>query len=740
MLGTVINQLLHASSQPALQLSGTCLLAGQVAQPWAEYLTERRPLLLAVLCAAPGFAVFKPAATSSETAHSAIGQLFDSFVTAVAQHQASTATTKQWASLALAVQAQLACILVSTSVNSSVMSLIIEGVHACRHVLGERRSVMANGHIRRMQDAVEHAELRAQLGPKTRNIAERIAAELAPQLEKTPADRDAASALPQLLTAFLDAWVNAPHFDAQAAQLDYLRGFLQDVVCHVNLPAEAWEILILKLDRELAALATAQLYSSVTPATEVLLASVAHVAVFQRVGYKRTAGPARVPGLQELLLVWMALSCRRESRLSAEFFKALRPEALIAAGFECRALQMVFIYLSDDLQHSCEPADVAIMATALAHIINVCASVEHAQLLQAACRPMIAELAARITTTAKDASASQRVEQQISAILLEAVLARALAYDMPQARAILRRRLSGVLNTDVDMLAWRQCRQIATTLAQASSPSPVVEALLSSVQTLSAELEHIVADQFAWPLFWAEELGLVPATVSSPVAEEIAYITSQAAACLRACGDTAHAQLRRDIALRWTLSANLVPLHELRAGLKQLNLNAIPEKWRKLHALILLITQNLTGLYAGVALGKMATPNQKGMRDPTWSLGKLAYLARYGAAKQDAELHWWWSHGISRRTHCEPRATMLSNLRELQQRLQANLPAECAAWVFDASFAPYRSTFGLQQDALEAAGTLWPVLASARQRPVINNLSVLKQVPHTPQTSQQEAT
>ena len=181
----------------------------------------------------------------------------------------------------------------------------------------------------------------------------------APLLEKAPAGCIDAAKLTLLVAAFLDAWVTAPHFNAQAAQLDYLRGSLQDVVCQANLPAEAWELLFLKLDRELAVLINNQLYGIATPATEVLLATVVHVAVFQRVGFRRSAGSARVPALQALLLVWMALSCGREARLSLEFFKAVRPEALVAAGFERHSLQLVFIYLSDDFHHSCEPADVA---------------------------------------------------------------------------------------------------------------------------------------------------------------------------------------------------------------------------------------------------------------------------------------------------------------------------------------------------------------------------------------------
>lgn len=537
------------------------------------------------------------------------------------------------------------------------------------------------------------------------------------------------SKLENLLASMLESWTNTRVNSPLAAELAYVRLFIERVVCVLEAPQSLWELLLAKLDRYQSANTEKIYFCALSSATECLLAAIPRFDFFRIAAaeYALQRGSSGVA--RDLLFIKLAFDARPAGELSIRFHRAIEPSALADADAEF-ANEMAANAgnkLIEVMRSRVERVQLDWLSEAWHWLTRLAQLSEEAASAELQTEQALTRLASQLVEAAGDAQSFTRLKVQLSALLREAVISAAIVTDPIRARERYRIRVAPFLDLERDPTVWRKFRQIGAGLGQLDISGTRAGDLQSrTTQVLAATAE--IAKEILRERYLAAATPGEPPRVSRLLSEGDTDALGLAAVVgLRLHGENAVSFAASSFVALLASRRNVPPATALRDGLHRVSDatlqrdEAVSKVLRDLSdraaicraaaALPACINEiaadvSIAGastyakngrsiLIAGTSI-PITNAWELGVADNTFTLSRVAFIAARGDNNVTADLSFWWSTVLAKRISRVPRDFMAHNLQILLLVLLTRFSTDEAFSIFRAVSSLYITTFGVK--------------------------------------------
>ncbi|MGL4574123.1 MAG: hypothetical protein ACRCV9_04950 [Burkholderiaceae bacterium] len=619
---------------------------------------------------------------------------------------------------------------------------------ACAPVVGARYASQAHVHLDQVNGLTLLSRNRTIVGAYHAAAAKAVCGELAAmnQNDSRWGTVDL-SRVENALSQMLDEWSTMPVGSMVAAQLDFIRLFVQRVVGALDANVGFWEMLLLKLERYMARQGERLHYAPISTAIESLLAATPRFGFLRLFSEQFAVEFPNANALLHLLLVRMVLDARAKGNLTRRFGALVNPLALLEAGFQPDKAELASSRMKAVLRDKVERAQLDWMTDAWQSLIAIGQAVpDSAQLIKDA-RPAIERLASQLVEGVSDSAGRKRVIFQLEGLLTEALICGSVSQDPLEARARFRSTVAPYLDVERDPGIWKKHRQISAGLMQLEVESTAAQRLYAKAQTLLAEIANIVPDLLGISLDWVgKTLAKDDKALPSHFLGDATCMVVTAIIARRLYGERGQPAIGRSL-------TQLLFAHNQRPNLANLRADFLAlavklessEAPREIVALLRGAVQRMPSYTSAVRLiseiddiataisesgppryaehlrtnpadeprGGSAKSWQLGVADNTFSMGRLAYLLMRGVDDVSNDLNFWWSIGVAKNITAVPRPFMAMNLKIMLQELVGRMPSDEAFTIFAPISSLYKSAFGV---AIEDTGSNLALFAPARMR------------------------
>ncbi len=709
------------------------LWAGQSSSGLSEWLKRQRESLLSNLaqCAFLDDCL----AESAEDKNALLSRQLDLLISAIKNAESSARGPLGFASLYVQLDPfaqKLAKNLKAGALDHTLQIALL----ACLPTLGDRRLINAQQVMAQLLMQQRFVEARRTISDQLSTLPSQIAADLA-KLSGNMVWKINMAQLENRLSSFLSAWLGSDASHPLVIESTYCTLFIEHVVRDMTQPSNFWELLLLRLERQLT-----PLMEMISPATEALIGAIERFSFFKLLLTDYEDHIIALGAFTPMVMLRMLLDARPHSDLNQRWLLGTPFQRFALLGLSAAQLGSQSAMLTNSLieRASCERLQVDWLNSASDYCIGMLnADDNHRQLMLSIGRELD-QFSAKITVGLTDSIGGSSVAAQLKSLFLACRYATLATVDLISARTLFRKMVVCGLSTEQYDMVWKKHREISLSLTQMDVAEQNSRLNMLQIQPLMRELDSILSDIVREGVRWCPEtLDIRTAALDAHGARpvDLSLLLTRIGTARMLYGQRA----LHDV-LSWHASwlaphqAQLAQYSLLRKATTTLHHGLVGDSVAQDRVQILaqlcdrldqmtavhhirlaaeLIVDNVAVIgmarYVELIKGKPELVPRGGNQqawelsipDNLWTLNRISYVYSRGVSNPFQTFAWWWNIAIAKNLRRLPLPLLAANVEALSYALFEDLSSDEALGALTLIKAAYRESFGIDTDVYETS-------------------------------------
>lgn len=426
---------------------------------------------------------------SSESKNALLSRQVDLFISAIKNAENDQKSNLSFATLI--IQLEPFAQKLSKQLKIGTFEQVVQiALYACQPVLGDRRFIVSQQFLELMLTQQRFTRARQSIESQLKNIPSQIVADIA-KLSGNMVWKINMAQLENRLSSFLEAWLKTEAVHPLAIESHYCTLFIQHVVRDMSQPSNFWELLLLRIERQLM-----PFMEMISPATEALIGSIERFDFIKLLltDYEDQIKP--LAPLHEIIILRLLFDARIQSDFCQRWTLQTPFNSFIHLGISAEQLVSHVSSLSNNLiaNNCCERLQVDWLKNASEYCLGMLqANAKHDSLMLAVGRELDL-LSAKITEGLTDSSGGSTIAAQLKTLFLACRYAALATTDLLTARTLFRKMVVCSLSTEQYDDVWKKHREISLALAQMDVAEQNIRLNMMQIQPLMRELDSILSD------------------------------------------------------------------------------------------------------------------------------------------------------------------------------------------------------------------------------------------------------
>jgi hypothetical protein len=676
---------------------------------------------------------------SSESKSALLSRQIDLFISAIKNAESDQNSNLSFVTLILQL-APLAQKL-SKQLKADCFEQAVQiALHACQPVLGDRRYIVSQQFLELMLMQQRFTVARQNIKANLKLIPGQIVSDIA-KLSGNMIWKINMAQLENRLSSFLEAWLDTDLVHPLVVESRYCTLFIEHVVRDMSQPSNFWELLLLRIERQLL-----PLMEMISPATEVLIGSIERFDFIKLLLTDYQQQIDTIAPMHEMIILRMLFDARVQSDFHQRWLLHTPFNGFTEAGVSSEQLSFFNATLWNDLISSerCERLQVDWLKNAVDYCLSILQAEEkHATLILSIGRELDL-LSAKITEGLTDSSGSSTISAQLKMLFLACRYASLATSDLMTARTLFRKTVVCSLSTEQYDDVWKKHREIGLALAQMDVAEQNVRLNMMQIQPLMRELDGILSDVVREGIqWWPEDLNIEKYAQDTDGARSIdlSLLMSKIGTARMVYGQRGvndvliwqaqwiakdqtkpidYSLLRKAItSLHHAIDNDKVTLNRTQILLQLRDRVDEVTAVKNLRLLADNIVDNTavigTVRYAELIKKKPELLPRGGNQqawelsipDNLWTLNRISYVYSRGVSNPFPIFAWWWNIAIAKNLRRLPLPLLATNVDALSYALFEDLSSDVALSTLNLIKAAYRESFGIDTDVYDTSPTMF---------------------------------